>query len=122
MQLSHLLFLVTIGQGGEMSAAYTNYPDADECQGALTAITSIFEARGVNTDYAGCLQSSHKFTPFEHGVPADAPRYITLNRLKEGKLAVSAAKDLQSCKQQTLNKTASDEQHWCAITTQSIIE
>lgn len=116
MQLTHLLFLVTLGQDGGMSAAYSAYPDKDECEGALAAVSSVFDAQKVKSAYRGCVMSPHQFSPFEHKVADDAPVYVTLNRLDNGKLQVSLQKDMAAC-----TAAKSGEQSWCAQTFQTML-
>jgi len=116
MQLSYLLFLLTIGQGGELNSAYSHYPDKDECEGALIAVASIFEASNVKTAYQGCVKTAQSFTPFEHNVPKDAPQFTSLNHLSQGKLEVRFEKDMNSCKKAM--KALPQGRNWCAHTHQ----
>lgn len=99
-----------------MNSAYSHYPDGEECEGALAAVTSIFEASNVKSAYQGCVRTSQSFTPFEHNVPEDAPRFVTLNHLDEGKLEVSVHKDMKSCKDASAALPA--DSAWCAQTHQ----
>lgn len=116
MQLSHLLFLVTVGQGGELNAAYSHYPDQEECEGALLAVTSVFEASNVQSLFKGCVRTGQAFTPFEHHVPADAPRFVTLNHLANGRLEVRFERHMKSCEQAMADLPP--EGVWCAHTHQ----
>ena len=47
MQLVYLLFLMTVGQGGELFAAYSPYKDKTGHEGALESVAAIFEANDI---------------------------------------------------------------------------
>ena len=117
-----LLFLITVGQGGELFAAYSTYKDKTECAGALKLVAAIFKANDITTDYKGCVSTAHGFTAFEHTPPDDAPRFMTLNVLDNGRLRVSFQEDHAACEaaRSAVRTHEPGADSWCAWTYQTI--
>jgi hypothetical protein len=116
MKVAYMLFLLTTTPSGELSSAYSNYADKEECEGALAAVSSVFDAQGIKTAYRGCLLSEQSLTPFEHQVDPDAKKFVVLNSISDDKLTVSFEENWDSCKTKQKNAGKS----WCTITHQSL--
>ncbi|SNZ20600.1 hypothetical protein [Cohaesibacter gelatinilyticus] len=119
MKVTYMLFLLTTAPSGELSSAYSNYTDKEECEGALAAVSSVFDAQDVETAYRGCLKSEQSLTPFEHQVDPTAKQYVVLNTISDDTLTVSFEESRNSCEAK-LSSLDSSTKSWCTITHQSL--
>ena len=117
MQLIYILFLISISPDGDFNAAYSTYPDQTQCESSLSRVALVFEENNVKTAYQGCVTSTQAFTPFQHGVPEDAPVFTTLNIIKGNALSVKFLENQEACK----NTQKSIPSSWCAQTHQSFL-
>ncbi len=118
MNAGFLLVILTMMDGGGMSAAFINTDSDTACQQRAKVVQSILLKGGVKIHTMKCFASGQKFVKFAHKTAKDAPRHFYTVRLGEESVLVEAASDKNSCEQ----TAKSGKDVFCTSSTQILVK
>lgn len=77
MKLGVLMIVMTLLDGGGLSAAFVNTASLDECERRAEGIRAILSGQNVVIKELVCRGSEARFEPFSHGAAGgEAHRYV----------------------------------------------
>lgn len=68
MKLGFLMIILTLGEGGDPSAAFVNTDTLAECEQRAGVVRNILEGGDISIEKLVCLRSEAAFEPFSHGM------------------------------------------------------
>ncbi|MGD9803562.1 MAG: hypothetical protein AB7E81_04085 [Hyphomicrobiaceae bacterium] len=123
MQQLFLLVILTMGEANGLSAAFVGTETRAECEARGKAIRPILDGAKVEVKEFGCLPSTQRFQRFQHGAPADAPRFFYRLTLTADSVSIARLDALDACKaasRPTAEKPP-DARIYCASSSQSML-
>lgn len=77
MKLGVLMIVMTLLDGGSLSAAFVNTASLDECERRAEGVRAILSGQNVVIKELVCRGSEARFAPFSHGAAGgDAHKYV----------------------------------------------
>lgn len=122
MTAAFILIVMTVLEGGGLSAAFVNVPSAERCAQRGKMVRAILISQNVKIRELGCFKNSQKFEKFSHNTNADAPRHPYLVELDRDGAWISRQPDVSACKK-TLQSEKEHEgaRRYCATSTQALL-
>jgi len=111
MSSGFLLIVLTVLDGGNLSAAFVNTDSLAECERRSAIVQSILTESRSPFKQLVCRRSAARFEPFAHGMPADSPRWSYLVEIGAETAVVS---DIADC----ADATSEVEGRFCVTSTQ----
>lgn len=122
MNTAFLLVLLTVGDGGQISAAFVNTGSLFTCQTKSKMLGAVISTSGTEIIENKCFSSGLKFPKFSHKQKEDAIRYSYVVSLTDGDIEVRRAKNKMEC---IINKEKFELENkgevYCTTSTQKII-
>lgn len=120
MSINMLMIILTVLEGGQLSAAFVNTASEDECGRRAAMVRTVLEAADTPITQIVCRESTAKLSRYTHNVPADAPRHPYLIRFDQRQASVTVLPALQACEPAQAN-SADGMSSYCATSTQSLL-
>lgn len=122
MSAAFILIVMTVLEGGALSAAFVNVPNAERCAQRAKIVRAILTSQNVKLRELDCFKNSQKFEKFSHNTNADAPRYPYLIELGRNGALVSRQPDVSTC-ENILQSEKENEgaRRYCVTSTQALL-
>lgn len=120
MSLNILMIILTVLEGGGMSAAFVNTASEEECGRRAAMVRTVLEAADTPIKQIVCRESAAMFSRYTHDIPADASRHPYLIRFDQRQASVTVLPGQQACEPAQSN-SADGMSSYCATSTQSLL-
>lgn len=121
MNTAFLLVLLTMGDAGQINAAFVNTDSLISCQMKSKMLGAVISSSGTEIIENRCFASDLKFPKFSHKQKEDALRYSYVISLAGDEIEVSQAKNKMEC---IVNKEKFELENkgdvYCTTSTQKI--
>lgn len=97
MPETFLMIVLTLMNGGGLSAAFSSTPDKSKCEMSAKMVGKILTKGGYKISQIGCYKSSQSFSPYEHGVPDDVPRKAYFIRMTGDSANIISENGIKDC-------------------------
>lgn len=75
MTFAVLMVVLTLSNGGQLSAAFVNTPTLADCEKRAAVVRGILDKGNVKITQIICRSSNIQFEPFAHGAEDDVKRH-----------------------------------------------
>lgn len=120
MSINILMIILTMLDGGQMSAAFVNTASEEECGRRAAMVRTVLEAADTPIKQIVCRESTAMLSRYTHNIPADASRQQYLIRFDQRQASVTALPASQAC-DPAPTKGAEGMSSYCATSTQSLL-
>jgi hypothetical protein len=124
MQQLFLLVILTMGEAGDVSAAFVGTETRAECEARGKAIRPILKGAKVDIKEFVCLPNTQRFQRFKHGATADAQRFFYRLVLTADNVSIARVDGLDTCTATAQPNAAepADARIYCASSTQPMLD
>lgn len=114
MSSAFLMIVLTLSNGGQLSAAFVNTETLAACEKRAAVVSDILSKGNVKIRQIACRPSDLQFEPFAHGTPDDAKRHAYVISINDKSATVE---QVASC----AAANAAGEGRYCATSTQKLL-
>ncbi|MDC9724612.1 MAG: hypothetical protein PSN44_01660 [Gammaproteobacteria bacterium] len=123
MNTTFLLVLLTLGDGGQINAAFVNTDSLNTCQNKSKMLGAVISTSGTKIVENRCFVSDLNFTKFSHGQSDEEVRYDYAILLSDDYVEVIQSKNKMECTVNEENMALTNKgEVYCTTSSQNIKE
>lgn len=114
MNLGFLMVILTLLEGGQMSAAFVNTQTLEECEQRASAVRSILEKGSVDIKEMVCRSSTAQFEPFTHGAADEGGQHRYIIAIDD---SIAHIESVATCD----SANAAEDGQYCVFSNQKLL-